>query len=122
MTCSANDNTLQPNQANAPTVPTDISHVFVFPDACTLSRVWLHGKAATIGTVNGKGTAFPIDLYVNQARVETLVTIPAGETDVDLHTSPGVAIPAGAEVQFVIPQPGSSSGDLEFFLFAFAID
>jgi hypothetical protein len=124
--CLANDNTTGMNQADAPTVPTDLLHVFTFPAACTLTRVELHGKAATIGSVNelavaGTPVPLPFDLYVNQVFVQTLVTLPASATDVDLVATPNVAIPAGAEVQFVCPEPGAATGNVENFLFSFSI-
>ncbi len=116
-----NDNTTGPNESNTGAPATDVLHVFLFPDACTLTRVDLKGDSASLGTVNQKTTDFPIDLYVNGVNVATLVTIPAGQTDINIPATPGIAIPAGAEVQFVIPQPANSTGNLENYLFAFAI-
>lgn len=123
-----NDNTTGLNQsAGGATMPaTDVLHVFLFPDACTLTRVNLLGDSGKLGTVNALAVAgtpvdMPIDLYIDQVFVATLLTLPASATDIDIIETPGIAIPAGAEVQFVIPEPGQATGDVRNFLFAFSI-
>jgi len=115
-----NDNTLNPSTT------IDVNNVFTFPNACTLTRATLHGKVATIGSANTLGlggpTAHDFDVYVNGAFVTTLFQLPAGATDVDLDTGPiGVPIPAGAEVQFIVPVESAATGFLQNYLFAFAI-
>lgn len=115
-----NDNTLPPLASAG------LNYVFVFPDACTLTRVHLHGKSATIGSANtlnlgGSGLDVDFDLFVNGAFVDTLLTLPAGQADVDIFESPGIAIPAGAEAQFILPVPGNALGAMLNFLFAFYI-
>lgn len=117
-----NDNTLGPS---GPPFGTGINYFWTFPDACTLTKVRLHGNATRLGTFNTLGAGGPtphdVDLYIDGVFVSTLLTLPAGATDVDIPASPGIAIPAGAEVQFIIPVENNATGALDNFLFAFAI-
>ena len=118
-----NDNTLPPS---GPPFGTGINYFWTFPDACTLTKVRLHGDSTTLGTSNtlgpgGTPTPHDVDLYIDGAFVATLLTLPAGASDVDIPESPGIAIPAGSEVQFIIPVENNATGFLQNFLFAFAI-
>jgi hypothetical protein len=120
-----NDNTLNPNGPPfAPTL-TGINYVWTFPDACRVTRAALHGKAATIGSTNTLGLGGPqahdFDVFVDGVFVETLFTLGAGETDVDLHASPAIDVPFGSEFQIVIPAATSETGELANFLFSFSI-
>jgi len=114
-----NDNRLHP------AVGADIDHVFVFSDACVLTRAHLHGCARTIGSVNTLGvggtTAHDVDLYVNGEFVERLLRLPGGAVNVDVRARPDVPIEAGSEVQFVVPVESNATGGLRNFLFAFSV-
>ncbi len=114
-----NDNTLP--LSSAP----NANYVFVMPDDCTLTRCSLHGKSSTIGSFNTLGPAgvpmdLDFDLFVDGVFLQTLFTLPAGKTDVNLFVNPNQPIPAGAEVQFAVPTPGSVTGALLNFVFSFS--
>lgn len=112
-----NDNQLDPSGT------VGVNYVWTFPGATHLKRCHLHGKAATIGTVNTLGgpAAHNVDLYINGVFVRTLFTLAAGATDVDLVATPDTAIALGDEVQFVIPAGNSETGELANFQFSFSI-
>jgi hypothetical protein len=120
-----NDNTLSPT--GTPFAPSQfgLNYVWTFPAATKLKRCALHGKAATIGTVNTLGAGGPqphdVDVFVDGVFVTTLFTIAAGATDVDLSANPDVPIPAGSELQIAIPAALDESGELSNFLFSFSI-
>jgi len=114
-----NDNTLPLSSAPG------ANYVFVMPDDCLLTRCCLHGDSRTIGSFNTLGPGgvpmdLDFDLYVDGVFLQTLFTLPAGETDVDFFVNPNQPIPAGAEVQFVVPAPGNVSGALLNFVFSFS--
>lgn len=120
-----NDNTLTPTGPPFSPSQFGINYVWTFPGATRLKRCALHGKAATIGSVNTLGHTAPqphdVDVYVDGVFKATLFTLAAGATDVDLQASPDIAIPFGSELQFVIPAATNESGLLENFLFSFSI-
>ena len=112
--------TLQPTVAGS-----GIDYTFMFPSACTLTHAHLHGDARTLRSYNTLGvggvTPHDVDLYVDGTFVKTLLTLSAGATTVDVHSTPDVAIGAGSEVQFVVPVEANATGSIMNFFLAIAV-
>ena len=115
------DRTIQPAAGGS-----GLPYTFLFPGDCVLTRVHLHGRSRTLRSYNTLGaggvTPHSIDLYVNGEFAETLLTLSAGATDVDIYSEPDIAIKAGSEVQFIVPVEGNASGAIMNFLLAFAVE
>ena len=103
-----------------------IQAYFVAARDTTLSAIHVQGRSVDLGTtntvVNGvTPVPIPIELWINDVMVATLVTIPAGATDFDVSASPGIAIPVNSSVQIVVDLSGATSGVLSNILVGWSI-
>jgi len=114
-----------PNDNTTSSSPnTDALHVFVMPDDCVLTRASLVGDPTTLGSFNvgtSETTDLDFDLFIDGVFIQTLFTLPAGATLVDLFVNPNTPIPAGAEVQIGVPFPGTAFGGVGNFVFSFSV-
>ncbi len=105
------------NAGPTPLPAVDPAYHFVVARDCVLSSVHVKGSAA-FGSINSVANSisdpFPVnvDLYLNGVYNTTLVTIPPAVTVFDLQASPGVSIPVGSDIQFVVDLGAWNSGTI----------
>jgi hypothetical protein len=115
-----NDVGLQPGP------PWNTRHTFILPQRCAVHAVHVKGDPSytTVNSVVDAGAnplPVNIDLYVNGVFEQTLLTIPAGDTDFDLYAKPNVTIEASSFIQFVVDLTNWNAGSIGNLLVNIAI-